>query len=88
MEAYKDIAECIEKYFTDYLVKSVVLVPIQCVHTGILCPLLEYMNKEKKISADKLGLDDIDRSIVLSFLDWLRKLNTTPYPHGTRDMPR
>ena len=22
MEAYKDIAECIEKYFTDYLVKE------------------------------------------------------------------
>jgi len=31
------------------------------------------MNEEKKISADKLELDDIDRNIVLSFLDWLQE---------------
>lgn len=75
MEAYKDIAECIEKYFTDYLVKERgVSAHTVRSYRDTFVLLLEYMNKEKKISADKLGLDDIDRSIVLSFLDWLQEV--------------
>ncbi len=75
MEAYKDIAQCIEKYFTDYLVKERgVSAHTVRSYRDTFVLLLEYMNKEKKIPADKLGLDDIDRSIVLSFLDWLQEV--------------
>ncbi len=33
--------------------------------------LLIYLDSEKKISADKLSIKQIDREIVISFLDWL-----------------
>ena len=53
MEAYKDIAQCIEKYFTDYLVKERgVSAHTVRSYRDTFVLLLEYMNKEKKISAD------------------------------------
>lgn len=75
MEAYKDIADCIEKYFTDYLVKErgVSAHTVRSYRDTFIL-LLEYMNEERKIPADKLGLDDIDKNIVLSFLDWLQNV--------------
>ena len=75
METYKDIAVCIEKYFTDYLIKERgVSTHTVRSYRDTFVLLLEYMNKEKKVSADKLRLNDIDRSIVLSFLDWLQEV--------------
>jgi site-specific recombinase XerD len=73
METYKDIAVCIEKYFTDYLVKERgVSAHTMRSYRDTFILLLEYMNEEKRIPADKLGLDDIDKNTVLSFLDWLQ----------------
>lgn len=73
MKTYKDIAECIEKYFTDYLVKERgVSAHTVRSYRDTFVLLLEYMNTEKKIPADKLGLGDMDKNIVLSFLDWLQ----------------
>ncbi len=73
MKTYKDLAECIEKYFTGYLVKERgVSAHTVRSYRDTFVLLLEYMNTEKKIPADKLGLDDMDRNIVLSFLDWLQ----------------
>lgn len=70
----KDLSFYIARFFTHYLVnqRNVSENTIKAYRDAFLL-LFTFMNEKKGIRTDKLTIDDINRSVVLSFLDWLEQ---------------
>lgn len=70
----KDLSFYIARFFTHYLTnqRNVSENTIKAYRDAFLL-LFTFMNEKKGIRTDKLTIDDINRSAVLSFLDWLEQ---------------
>lgn len=70
----KDLSFYIAWFFTHYLTnqRNVSENTIKAYRDAFLL-LFTFINEKKGIRTDKLTIDDINRSVVLSFLDWLEQ---------------
>ena len=70
----KDLAFYITRFFSHYLVsqRNVSENTVKAYRDAFLL-LFTFMNEKKDIRTDKLTIDDINRTAVLSFLDWLEQ---------------
>lgn len=73
METYKDFGTALQSFFYDYLVKErgVSKHTIRSYRDTFIL-LLDFMNKEKFITADRISLKDFNKDTILKFLDWLQ----------------
>ncbi len=74
METYRDFAETLQSFFSNYLVKErgVSSNTIRA-YRDTFVHLLDFVQKTKKITPDKVSLSIINRELVISFLDWLEE---------------
>ena len=69
---YKDFAVCLQDFFTRYLVREVgVSQQTMRSYRDTFMLLLRYLETVYGIAPERVCLDQLDKTRVLSFLDWL-----------------
>lgn len=77
MKSTIDFCTAVERFFRDYLIKERNLSynTIRS-YRDMFVKLMDFFNKEKKIPAERVSLDDLTRQNVCDFLNWLEKSNS------------
>ncbi|PXV56008.1 site-specific recombinase XerD [Dysgonomonas alginatilytica] len=73
-KSHKDFATCVEGFFKDYLIRQrgVSSNTIRA-YRDVFVHYLDFMNQNKRISADRIELRHFTKDSVAEFLDWLEQ---------------
>ena len=72
---YRDFAECLQKYFDDYLVRErgVSKHTIRS-YRDTFVSFIDYLTEYRKVKLQNLSMDMMDKECLLSFLNWLEQV--------------